>query len=75
MAAPTGPKEPKPSNQYIKYSGLGLQLLVTIGLCTWLGHWIDRQLELKFPIFLLVLTFLGLGGSMFQLYRTLTKEE
>ncbi|MCU0420723.1 MAG: AtpZ/AtpI family protein [Cyclobacteriaceae bacterium] len=73
MAAPTGPKEPKPSNQYLKYSGLGLQLLVTIGLCAWLGHWLDVRLGLKFPIFLLVLTFAGLGGSMYQLYRQLMR--
>jgi F0F1-type ATP synthase assembly protein I len=73
MATPTGPKAPKPSNPYLKYGGLGLQLLATIGLFAWAGYWLDNRLALKFPVFLLLFTFAGLGGSLYQLYRRVMK--
>lgn len=73
MAAPTGPRAPKPANPYARYGGLGLQLLATIGLFAWLGHWLDSRLQLKFPLFLLLLTFAGFGGWLYQLYRRLMR--
>lgn len=65
------PKKPKPFNNYLRYSGLGLQLLLTIGVGAWLGYWLDDFFDLKFPVFLLLLTFSSLGGSLYQLYRQL----
>jgi F0F1-type ATP synthase assembly protein I len=67
-------KEDKPTNSFLKYSGLGLQMLVTIGVGAWLGHKLDQYLQLKFPVFLLTFVFLLFGGVMYQLYRMLNKE-
>jgi hypothetical protein len=53
---------------------LGIQLLVTIGLAAYLGHKLDRYLQLKFPAFLLSFVLLSFAGMMYQLYRTLNKE-
>ncbi|MBX2895137.1 MAG: AtpZ/AtpI family protein [Cyclobacteriaceae bacterium] len=64
----------KPANSFLKYSGLGLQMLVTIGVGAWLGYKLDQYLQLKFPVFLLTFVFLLFGGVMYQLYRTLNKE-
>jgi F0F1-type ATP synthase assembly protein I len=64
----------KPVNTFIKYSGLGLQMLVSIGIGAWLGMKLDRYLELKFPVFLVTFVFLIFGGLMFQLYRSLNKD-
>ncbi|MCW5910287.1 MAG: AtpZ/AtpI family protein [Cyclobacteriaceae bacterium] len=58
----------------MKYSGLGLQMLVTIGVGAWLGHKLDQYLELRFPVFLLTFVFLLFGGVMYQLYRSLNKD-
>ena len=69
----SGPKKPKPSNDFLKYSSLGLQLLAGIGLAAWLGHWLDNYSEIKFPAFLLTLVFLTFGGMMYQLYKSLNK--
>jgi Putative F0F1-ATPase subunit Ca2+/Mg2+ transporter len=66
-------KEDKPTNSFLKFSGLGLQMLVTIGLGAWLGHKLDQYLELKFPVFLLTFVFVLFGGVMYQLYRMLNK--
>lgn len=61
----------KTSNTYIKYSGLAIQMAVTIGLMGWIGFKIDRWLQLKFPIFLLVLVSLGFVGSLYVLIKSL----
>ncbi len=67
-------KQDKPANSFLKYSGLGLQMLVTIGVGAWLGHKLDQYLELQFPVFLLTFVFVLFGGVMYQLYRALNKE-
>lgn len=68
-------KQPdKPVNTFLKYSGLGLQMLVTIGVGAWLGIKLDQYLELEFPVFLITFVFLLFGGIMYQLYRSLNKD-
>jgi F0F1-type ATP synthase assembly protein I len=67
------PKKPKPSNDFLKYSSLGIQLVAGIGLAAWLGYKLDRFLDLKFPAFLLGFVFVTFGGMMFQLYRSINK--
>lgn len=64
----------KQPNSLIKYSGLGLQMLVTLGVGAWLGLKLDQYLELKYPVFLIIFVFLLFGGLMYQLYKTLNKD-
>jgi len=68
------PKQKEPGNSFLKYSGLGLQMLVTIGVGAWLGVKLDQYFNLKFPVFLITFVFVLFGGIMYQLYRTLNKE-
>ena len=70
---PSEPKKQKPSNTYLRYSGLGLQLMLTIGLAAWGGYKLDKYLGFKFPAFLLTFVFVAFGGSMYLLYRALNK--
>jgi F0F1-type ATP synthase assembly protein I len=78
MAASADPSEPNkklsPYNSYLKYSGLAVQLLAAIGVCGWVGYKIDQWLELKLPIFMLILGLLGFAGTIYQVYRSLNKE-
>lgn len=67
-------KKDKPTNSFIKYSGLGVQMLVTLGVGAWLGLKLDHYLNLKFPVFLLTFVFVLFGGLMYQLYRALNKD-
>jgi F0F1-type ATP synthase assembly protein I len=62
------------NNKFLKYSGLGIQLLATIGVAAYIGLRIDRYFEFKFPLFLLSFVLLSFGGTMYQLYRALNKE-
>ena len=71
---PSGKKEqPKQYNSYLKFSGLAVQLVATIGLAGWLGYLLDNYLALGFPLFIIVFTLLAFSGAMFQLYKSMNK--
>jgi len=61
----------KPSNSNLRYSQLGFQMLVAIGLAAWGGYALDKKLELDFPAFLLTFIFIAFGASMYMLYKAL----
>ena len=54
----------------IQYSGLGVQLAVTILIFLFIGVWLDKWLNTKF-IFTLILTFVGFGGGFYSFYLTI----
>jgi hypothetical protein len=72
---PSEQKKQKPYNDYLRYSGLGLQLLLTIGVAAWGGYKLDHYIGIKFPAFLLSFVFIAFGGSMYFLYRQLNKNQ
>jgi hypothetical protein len=76
MASEEPSRNPKQKayNSYLKYSSLAIQLLAAIGLFGFIGYQIDKWLELKFPAFMLLLGFLAFGGMMYQLYRSINKD-
>jgi F0F1-type ATP synthase assembly protein I len=76
MESPEPSRNPKQKayNSYLKYSSLAIQLLAAIGFFGWFGYLLDKWLELKFPAFMLLLGFLAFGGMMFQLYRSINKD-
>lgn len=45
--------------EYARYSNLGIQMIVVILLGVFGGIKLDKWLDLKFPIFTVVLSFLG----------------
>ncbi|QOI96603.1 MAG: AtpZ/AtpI family protein [Flammeovirgaceae bacterium] len=65
------PKKPNPFNAYLRYSGLALQLLLTIGVFGWLGYKLDSYLRFSFPVFMLLFGVLALAGMLYQVYRSL----
>ncbi len=65
----------KPYNSYLKYSGLAIQMLVTIGIMAFLGYKIDTWIGITFPAFLLTFTFVAFGGMIYQLHKTVRKED
>ncbi|MFQ5747886.1 MAG: AtpZ/AtpI family protein [Planctomycetota bacterium] len=52
----------------MRYSGIGLDFAVTVGLFTWAGWWLDGKLRLagSFPLLLILGVF---GGMVFGIYR------
>jgi hypothetical protein len=68
-------RKPNPYNSYLRYSGLAFQLLLAIAVFGFIGYKIDQWLHFKFPAFMLLLGFLAFGGMMYQLYRSINKEQ
>ena len=53
-------------------SGLGIQLAVTLALCTYLGMLLDQWLGTE-PILLIVGAFLGLGLGMWSVVKAVDR--
>jgi hypothetical protein len=45
-----------------------------IGVFGWLGYKIDGWLNIKFPVFMLLLGFASFGGMMYQVYRSINRQ-
>lgn len=51
------------------YMNLGLQMALTITLCSLLGWWLDSKFDTK-PILILVFSFLGVIIGMYSFFKT-----
>jgi hypothetical protein len=58
----------------MRYAGLGVQLAVSLLLFVWLGQWLDRRLGTG-GVLTVVFAFLGFGGTMYWLIRSLSKKD
>lgn len=74
LPEPSPNKKLKTTNNYLKYSSLGFQLLAVMGVFGWLGYELDRYLKIKFPAFMLLFGFVGLGGMMYQVYKSINRD-
>lgn len=60
------------TRQWLKYSGMAMQMALTIGAGWLLGQWIDGQLSMEKPIFAICLVLLFFVGYMYKLIKELT---
>jgi len=49
-------------------------LLLTIGVAGWLGHKVDNYLQIRFPVFMLLLGTGAFVGTMYKLYKSFDQE-
>lgn len=51
-----------PSNKQLllQYAGFGMQLIVMLGIATYAGHWLDRKMNIGFPLLVWLLPLLVL---------------
>jgi ATP synthase protein I len=66
-------KKEQPDNNFLKYSGLGFQMIATIGLAAWAGIKLDEHFQVKSHMFTVVLMLLGVIGSMYLVIKGLMK--
>jgi F0F1-type ATP synthase assembly protein I len=59
---------------YLKYSGLAVQLLITIAACGWAGGKLDQYLHFKFPVFMLLFGLIGFSVVLYQVYKSVKQE-
>lgn len=60
-------------NGYARYSGLGFQMLATIGGGVFLGQYLDKRQALETPWWTIGLTLLGIGLALYSVFKTLPK--
>jgi F0F1-type ATP synthase assembly protein I len=62
----------KKSSSFFRFTTMGIQMLVTILLFVVAGNYIDKWVNLKFPLFTILLSLAGVVGSMFIILRRLS---
>jgi F0F1-type ATP synthase assembly protein I len=66
--------EPGRSGGYlVLFSEIGISLLVTTLIGALGGHWVDEQLGLTFPVFMLIGFFLGAGAGTVMIIRLVSR--
>ena len=63
------------SGIYLKYAGMGFQILATIGIFAWLGTILDRKLALKDPWMTILLVCVSFIGLLFWINADLSKNK
>ena len=63
------------SNQYLKYSGMAIQLFVLIGAGAWFGQKLDQKLATSEPYFTIILILLFTGGFFYRLVKELSRKD
>ncbi len=67
---PGGGKSPGPMH----FAGLGIQLAVSLVVFVLVGQWADRKLGTG-GIITILAAFVGFGGTMYSLIRTLNRKD
>ncbi|GMV76969.1 MAG: hypothetical protein AMXMBFR79_01050 [Chitinophagaceae bacterium] len=61
-------------NVLIKYASMATQLLVGLGLTTWLGTWLDKKMTTKKPMATWILPMTFLIGFLVKLIKDTNKK-
>lgn len=64
-------KVKKEANSYIRYSGIGFQMIAIIGICTFIGYEIDKYRGSQELIFSALLGLLGVCASLYIVIASL----
>lgn len=62
-------KPKKKFDDFIRYSSLAFEMIVIMGIGTWLGTLIDDWLDLGFPAFTLGLMIFSVVGAIYHAIR------
>ena len=55
---------------YMRYAGLGFEILACIFVFAGLGYWLDNKYQTEKPWFLLTFALLGCGVAIYLMVRT-----
>jgi hypothetical protein len=64
----------KKANDYVRFSSMAFQMIIIIGIGTWLGYKLDHWLHLHLPIFTTILAFLSVIGAIAYFIREALKK-
>ncbi len=59
-------KKKKQVNNYVQYTSLGFQMMAIIAAGTFAGYKLDIWLDLKVPVFLILLSVVSVGLAIYH---------
>jgi F0F1-type ATP synthase assembly protein I len=62
-------------NNYAKYSGIAIQMLVIILLGVFGGYKLDQWMKLSFPVFTILLSLLSVFFAIYSVVKDLLKKK
>ncbi|HSZ72204.1 MAG TPA: AtpZ/AtpI family protein [Cytophagaceae bacterium] len=68
-------KKIKNPSALVKYSSLGVELVVILCLAAWLGRWLDHKYGVEKGLFTIFLMLFALVGSMYRVIKSLMNEQ
>ena len=66
-------KEKKNGSKFVKFSSLGVQMIVLIGGGAWGGQLLDNKMQNEKPVFTIVFSLLGIFASLYFVIREANK--
>jgi len=64
-------KKIKQPSSLLKYSSLGVELVVILCLAAWLGRWLDAKYGVEKGLFTIFLLVFAVIGTMYRLIKSL----
>lgn len=61
-------KEPRKSD-YLRFSSLGFQMAITIGLGAWAGSYLDNRCQTEKPYYTIVTILLAIAVALYQVIK------
>ncbi|MCB9363838.1 MAG: AtpZ/AtpI family protein [Flavobacteriales bacterium] len=62
-------KKPKPRNNYLRFSGVAIQMGAIIGLGAWAGSALDAHYQITNKLFTISVTLLAVAISMYLVIK------
>lgn len=61
-------KEPRKSD-YLRFSSLGFQMAITIGLGAWAGTYLDNKFQTEKPYYSIVIILVAIAIALYQVIK------
>ena len=59
------PKQKKPLNLYVRFTGVAFQMIAIICVFSFLGVWLDKKFPNNFTAFTIIFSLIGVISSMY----------
>ena len=63
----------RPNSDWVKYSNIGFQIIVTLALFGWIGYFLDNKFSEFKPLFLILMLLIGAAIALYYLWVSLFK--
>ena len=68
-------KQNKPTNDLLRYAGLGAQLFASLGISVFIGYKVDQWMNTSIPLAVWVIPLLVLCGMIYRLVKDTSKKK